>query len=213
MDFIQTVWEWKDIDKPYYMGEYGPTCPWTDPKDIFGEPVDANDLSKAKYYDLYLHQIQIRQKKDCLGGYAYLLGAGTQDTLTWWNINYRKYKRQSFQRIQYYYTGQAPKNFAPRVTQLYMDRRVAKPGEKITVMIDGADRDKDRLIYDFFIATSKVGNESYNINRKVEVKVIQKGKVCIFEAPSFPGIYRFHALVFDIHDNCATRNMTFKVEK
>ena len=195
MDFVQGIWEWKKIDKPYYMGEFGPIGPWTSPKDIFGEPVDDDDLYKAKYYDLYLYQIQMRQKKDCLGGYAYLLGTGTQDTLTWWNINYKRFKKQSFQRIQYYYTGNAPKNFAPRITQLYMDRRIVKPGEKITVMINGADRDKEKLSYDFFIATSRVGNESYNINRKVEVKIIKTGKVCIFEAPSYPGIYRFHALV------------------
>ena len=40
------------------MGEFGTTGPWTNPKDIFGEPVDDSDLYKGKYHDLYLHQKQ-----------------------------------------------------------------------------------------------------------------------------------------------------------
>jgi hypothetical protein len=212
MDFIQTLWNEKKMDKPYYMGEFGPIGPWTAPTDIFGQPIDDTDVEKAKHYDMYLYQLSLKREMDCLGGYAYLLGNGTQDTLTWWNINYKKLKREAFYRIKYYYTGEAPKNFPPHCTQLYMDKRIVKPKEKITAYIDGADRDKDLLTYDFFIASSKVGNEAYSINQKVDVKVLEKGKTCIFEAPEKPGIYRFHALVSDPHDNCATQNITFKVE-
>jgi hypothetical protein len=210
MDFIETLWRLKKMRKPYYMGEFGPIGPWTSAFDSLGQPIDNSDPEKAKFYDLYLHQLDEKRNKNCLGGYAYLLGDSTQDTLTWWSINYGPSYREAYHQIYRYYTGKTLPNKPPRCLALYADKRNIKPGDTVTVLVAADDPENDALTYECFLATSQIGNASHNKNSVIS-KALSSGTSCGFTAPEQPGIYRFHVIIYDGKGNCATQNLAFQV--
>ena len=199
------------LNKPFLITEAGPRLPLDRPKDEFGRSVDEADYEKAFHYQYLLEEIE-KVKGSCLGGFVFYLGETTQESLTWWNITYGPYLRESYHTIAAYYTGKTLANKPPLCTDLTLDKTLVAPGEKMTATIKAWDREKDDLQYKIKVGTSKENLLIHRVNEEIPIKVLNAGPVTEFQAPAIPGIYKLHAFVLDGHQNVSTRTVAFKVE-
>lgn len=211
IDYIHDDWMQLELTIPYLVTEAGPLGGWNRPRNTFGKAIDEADYEKAFHYQYLLEEIKKFQGQ-CLGGFMFHLGDTTQDSMTWWNLTYGKYKRESFHTIKTFYTGKEEMNRPPLCTGLTLNKNVFLPGETISATIKARDREGDSLKYEYLVGTSKENILLHYVNSIVPVKFAQKDDKVIFPAPEKPGIYRLHSFVYDGQENVSTRNICFKVQ-
>ncbi len=207
-----TKWDKSGLDIPYCVTEYGPHGPWDVKKDQNGASLEESDPAKAAIYRNMTHDI-MGFKGYNLGGFAFHLGETSQESLTWWNINQKLLKKDSYWELYKVYTGSRPGNLPPRVVELKLSKtKNIAPGESIDITAEAADVDSNPLDYSFVVSTAQEGILQYYVNDEVPVKFENVGARFRMTAPGAKGLYRLYLIVNDGNGNTATANRSFKVE-
>lgn len=206
-----TRWNNLKLNIPYIVTEYGPLGPWSVQKDANGSSIDQPDVAKAAIYRNMTKEM-FGFKGYNLGGFVFHLGETTQESLTWWNLNYKMLKRASFWEVYKLYTGKAPSNLPPRITKFNLTKISGiMPGETIDIFAEATDTDNGRLNYTFTVTTAREGILQYYVNEEVPIKFIGEGANVKLIAPNAEGIYRVYVFVSDGKGNVATANKSIKV--
>ena len=205
-------WDKAELNIPYCVTEYGPHGPWDVNKDTNGASQDEPDQAKAAIYRNMTNEI-IGFKGYNLGGFAFHLGETTQESLTWWNLNYKLLKRPSYWEIYKLYTGSKLSNLPPRIVTLKLSKaKGINPGETIDITAEAVDNDSNPLDYSFLVSTAQEGILQYYVNKEVPVKFENQGTGFKMIAPDAKGLYRLYLFVNDGYGNAATANRSFRVE-
>lgn len=207
-----TKWYKSSLNIPYVVTEYGPFGPWDVKKDVNGVSVEQPDQAKAAIYRNMTNEI-INFKGYNLGGFAFHLGDTSQESLTWWNVNYKMFKRASFWELYKIYTGGKPSNKPPRITNFRLSKinKIAS-GETIDVSAEAVDTDSNPLDYTFTVSTSREGILQYYVNEEVPAQFTCEGVDFKMTVPAEKGVYRVYVFVNDGYGNIATANRSIKVE-
>ena len=205
-------WDKSGLNIPYCVTEYGPHGPWDVKKDANGASQDEPDQGKAALYRNMTNDI-IGFKGYNIGGFVFHLGETTQESLTWWNLNYKLFKRGAFWEVYKIYTGSKPSNLPPRITTFKLGKtKGIAPGETVDITAQASDNDSNPLDYQFLVSTAKEGVLAYYVNKEVPVEFLYEGTSFRMKAPDKKGLYRVYLIVNDGYGNVAVANRSFKVE-
>ncbi|MBI4598479.1 MAG: hypothetical protein HY737_08785 [Candidatus Omnitrophica bacterium] len=203
------------IDKlsiPYVVTEFGPIGPWDRPRDIHGKAIELTDVERSEFYEQQAAFIQ-RHRGYALGGFPFALGEANQVSLIWWNLNYQRYKRFAFLKLQALYTKQPMGNRPPAVRALEFSKQQAlRPGEPFEIRVDYWEPEGEAVEFRYFASTSEETPtlEEFQ-NREIPLKVDGRGPVVKAEAPRQEGIYRIYVVAVDPHDLAGTLSGTISV--
>jgi len=201
------------MDKPVVVTEFGPLGSWDTPKDRNNLPFDPSDHMKSTNYAAAWRQIEDESAK-CIGGFAFVLGEPrNQDSLTWYNLNYKDLRRDTFWTMYSAYTKKRPANRSPKINEFRVQQvKDLVPGQRIEVYAEATDKDRDRLRYEFFI--THIASDPLIVEPPkffpVEVETVGPGRARL-RVPNDPGLYRVYALVTDTKKNAAIANRTLHV--
>lgn len=203
------------LNIPYIITEYGPPGYWDRPKDENGQAIEPPDYEKAVWYRDQTRQIFRRQGYN-LGGVAFQIGESTEETLTWWNINYRNYKTASFHMLSSLYKSETVKNTAPTIKSILLSKtKDIKPGEKIKVSVKAIDSENDFLTYSYALSHEKTHYLQFRLHQEIPVKVTGTGpqNQLIIPEDLEEGIYRLYVFVTDSQGNIATANKSISITR
>jgi len=201
------------MDKPVVVTEFGPLGSWDTPKDRNNLPFDPSDHMKSTHYAAAWRQIEDSRAK-CIGGFAFVLGEQrNQDSLSWFNLNYKDLRRDAFWTMYTAYTKKRPSNRSPKISDFRVSQvKNLSPGQRIEIYVEASDRDQDRLSYEFFI--THIASDPLIVEPArfypVEPEILARGRARI-RVPNDPGHYRVYALVTDTKKNAAMANRTLHV--
>lgn len=199
------------LNRPVIITELGPIGYWDVKKDGNGIAPDQNDVTKAVTIRNYLKETE-GYKDILLGTYVFHLGETSQDSMTWWNLNYEGYKRAQFWEVYKYYTGN-PVPVLPKILQFSLSKRQGlRTGEWVAVNLKIAYPKPEELTYDFFGSTFQLGAIAYYVNKKLDLPVEHSGDEVKIRMPAVAGLYRIYTVVKDKNGNAATMNVGIKVE-
>ncbi len=205
-------WNKSTLNIPYIVTEYGPPGPWAVKKDKNGVSIEQPEQAKAAIYRNMTKEI-INFKGYDLGGFVFHLGETSQESLTWWNLNYKMLKKPSFWEIYKIYRGGRPLNLPPRITRFELSRiNKISPGKTIDISAEASDSDSNPLDYSFTLTTAHEGILKYYANEEVPAKFVCEGIKFKLVAPNEKGLYRMYLIVNDGHGNVAAANKSIKIE-
>lgn len=207
-----TKWDKSTLNIPYIVTEYGPLGPWAVKKDKNGISIEQPEQAKAASYRNMTHEI-MNFKGYNLGGFVFHLGETSQESLTWWNLNYKMLKKPSFWEIYKIYRGGRPLNLPPRITRFELSKiNKISPGETINISAEASDNDSNPLDYSFTLTTAYEGILRYYVNEEVPAKFVCEGIKFKLVAPDKKGLYRVYLIVNDGNGNVAAANKSIRVE-
>ena len=199
------------LKRPVIITELGPVGYWDVKKDAYGIAPDQNDSTKAVTVRNYLKETE-NYKDILLGIYVFHLGETSQDSMTWWNLNYGNYKRAQYWEVYKYYTGNQPPAI-PKILQFELSRKQGlKTGEWVDVNLKIVYPRPDELSYDFFASGTQLGALGYYVNEKFILPSEHKSDDLRIKMPGKAGLYRIYVAVKDKNGNAATLNIGVKVE-
>lgn len=208
---FHSYWDFLGFDKPYVFTEYGPYLPYQRPKDPNGKSQELGDYQKAFLYKDYTSQI-LSFKGYNLGSFAFHLGETTQESMTWWNINERNLKRQSYWAVYEIYTGKSAVSFAPKIKKLTLSKVLGlEPGELIEAEVEMALGNNEGYTYEYLLSTAEEGVLQYYVNSYIAAEVIGKGRKVKIMAPQKEGVYRLYCFVKDKYGSISSLNKTVSV--
>lgn len=197
-------------DPPVVVTEYGPKGAWAVPKDTNGQPDDALDQVKASDYAAIWQEIQ-ESTGVCLGGFAFVLGRlRNQDSLTWFNINYGKLKREAYWVLYELYSRRQRPWPCPKISRFSVSPPNAlRPGQTVHVSmeVDGDAPHVEVFLTNIVSDPVMVEPPKY-YPAQVDFESPRNARL---KAPSEPGTYRIYGLVADAHDNVAVANQSLSV--
>ena len=202
----------KKLNRPVLVTELGPNGPWDSRKDsITGLPIEASDQTKAM---LLRSRVKfIIKQSSALGVFAFHLGETTQESMTWWNINYKKWHLQSFRSLQSLYKKQKPVVRTPVISSMDVDRRSVTPGSWISVRVTAySSKRYPRLLYTYFCSSARLKVMLYYVNQKINARIKGSGARVRVQVPQKPGLYRLYVLVTNGSKNAAVANVPIQVE-
>lgn len=207
-----TKWYKSTLNIPYIVTEYGPPGPRSVQRDQNGVSIDQPDQAKAAVYRNMTKEM-INFKGYNLGGFAFHLGETSRESLTWWNINYKIFKRASFWELYKIYTGGKLSNKPPRITNFRLSKinKIA-PGETLNISAEAVDVDSNPLDYTFAVSTVREGILQYYVNEEVLAQFTCEGVNFKMTAPAEKGVYRVYVFVNDGYGNIAAANRSIKIE-
>lgn len=205
------TWEKLRIDKPYVLTEFGPPIYTQGVKDRYGFSFELDDKQKSLFYRELISQM-FEFKGSNLGGFVFHLGETTQDSMTWWNINYSCYKKYPYWTVYSLYTGKEPPNLPPVIKYVKLDKVRVTEGEFIDISFLARDPEGDPLSYEYRISTAREGVLQYYVNEFLDTVVIDEGGVIKIQAPSKKGVYRVYVFVYDDKGNVASVTRTISVQ-
>lgn len=205
-------WHKAALNIPYVVTEYGPLGPWAVKKDANGVSIEPPDQAKAAMYRKMTNDITDFKGYN-LGGFAFHLGETSRESLTWWNVNYKMFKKPSFWELYRVYTGSKPSNKPPRITNFHLSKiNKIVPGETVNISAEAVDSDSNPLDYTFAVSTAKEGISQYYVNEEAPAEFTCEGINFRMTAPAQAGAYRVYIFVNDGYGNVATANRSIKVE-
>lgn len=200
------------LDIPYVITEYGPPGNWDQPKDRFGKPIEPPDESQVYSYKRDTKEIE-KLNGHCLGAFVFHLGDTTQVSATWWNINYKQYKKPSYWAVKEMYTGVKNEHPLFSIRNLTFSKMAGlKPGEKIVLTAKLAHAYNGNLRFKYFYSTAsdEVGLVEFP-NNEFPLDVEGEGAQVVASAPRKPGLYRVYVLAYDDHGNASAFNRVIEV--
>lgn len=199
------------LGRPVLVTEIGPAGFWDLPKDRNGLAIDQNDSVKAVTYRNNLSET-LNFRDILLGNYVFHLGETSQDSFTWWNVNFGELKRASYWEILKIFTGKKPPVY-PRIKTFTASKSSGvRPGEWLDVDLAVYYPDPAGLSFEYFFSTAKYGVLHYYANNRIDTAVESEDDRTRVRAPDKPGLYRFYALIKDRNGSAATLNVSVKVE-
>ena len=161
----------------------------------------------------------------CLGGFAFVWGHKHERTPTWYGMLHEDGKQTEYvDELTKLWTGNYPKNRAPRVDSLLLDNKKAtdniylKPNTEYTAKVFASDPDGDLLNFEWEIASEvdkrSLGGEKEEKPLRTPVEIVKnKNGELIFLTPKDVGEYRILAYVYDGKDKAGNANIPFFVKQ
>ena len=205
------AWDSLNADRPYLITEFGPSLPMYSGRDRHQQAREPGDYQKAIIYRNMARHVQ-EFKGYNLGGFAFHLGETTQDSMTWWNLNERGEKRQSFWAVYEAYTGNPAPGAAPKIADMTLSKEMGiEPGETIEVNVRAGLPAGGTPSYEYCVSTSQEGVLQYYVNTFVPVSVRGEGSQVRIAAPEKEGIYRLYCFVRDGCGNVSSVNKSIRI--
>lgn len=210
--YVMRWMEDNDYDRPVVVTEFGPFGAWErmkDPNDLAYD--DSDHIKAAAYRNLWR---DIEQNPDVIGGFAFVIGdQRNQNSLSWWNLNWKNKKRAGYWAMYEAYTGKEPANASPKIRHLAVETvSNLKPGETITLTVKADDPDGDAITYDYFITDLASDPLIVEPPRFYPARAKSTGPGhATVAAPNEPGLYRVYAIVDDGQGNVAIANRSIEV--
>ncbi len=204
------AWETLKFEAPYLITEFGALGPWDLHKDPNKKTIEQSDVAKSAHYRNSWNMLRERRNSN-LGGFVFHLGETTQDALTFWNINYRGFKKEAFIVMQKIFLGKESVNHAPRIATFSGVPVSVIPGGSFQVELAASDAEGENLEYSYFASTTLEGILKYYVNSEIPVRVEGQGSKVTVYAPSEPGIYRIYGFVSDSSGNGSSASATVQV--
>lgn len=198
----------KKLGRPVLVTELGPDGPWDSGRDQHGMPVEPPDHVKAVQYRM---RVKVVLRSPALGVFAFHLGDTSQESMTWWNINFGTYRLAPCRVIEALYKGRKSASASgPVITAFEADRYSGKAGGWIRLQATVAGGAKMNIKY--FCSTIAHNVMLHYVNRWVPVRVRGTGTRVKLQLPGEPGTYRVYAVADDGRQNAAVSSFTVKVE-
>ncbi len=207
---VESRWKELDFGIPYLFTEFGAYGPWDLRKDANGRFIESGDYIKAAQYRNYWKLVRERRGKN-IGGFVFHLGETTQETLTFFNINFHEYKKEPFIVMEELYRGIKKPKHAPRIKSFTGVPAVIGTGKpfKVNLNMEGPIGEWS---YEYKVSTAIEGVLAHHVNSEVPVTGEAMGGRATLYAPTRPGLYRVYGMVKDQSGNLASINHTLKVE-
>lgn len=185
------------LDRPYIYSEFGPDGSWEVKLDENGIPAEPDNFKKAEQYAKRWERY-IKNVKNCLGGYAFLLDGKYEETKTWWGITHEGLRTPSFWALKKVFTDTENSYKLPRITNINISKTIAiQPSSKITVTIFAEGED---ISYQF--DAPKFSGACWT----------QDNNIFIYQVPSSPGVYVIYGIIKDNKGNIDTLSRSIKVD-
>lgn len=210
--------------KPFMITEWGATGHWEVARTPWGAPVEMNSSEKAQLFLQRYENVIAANPGQIIGSYVFLLGQKQERTPTWYGMLLEDgSKTESMDVMHYIWTGEWPKNRAPRVNGMLLDGKKSEQGVVLykagqyAASMDAVDPDGGDLTYRWEImreseAIQQGGDpEAVPESVAVTIKAVGEGKISLV-APAEPGAYRLFAHVYDSHGLAGHANIPFLVE-
>lgn len=209
----------------YMVTEWGPTGHWEGLSTEWKSPIEETSSEKAAVYKSRYEYTIEKDKDKCLGSYVFLWGQKQERTPTWYGLFTEKGEESEVADvIQYLWSDAWPKNKAPHLYSLQIDRKKAvdnvylRPGKSYAVLAVAADPDNDKLSYrwELLPEPTQVGEGGDYEARPKPVQNAISGTAnngqATLQAPGKEGAYRLFVYVTDGNNNVATANLPFYVK-
>jgi hypothetical protein len=209
----------------YMVTEWGPTGHWEGLSTAWKSPIEETSSEKAAVYKSRYEYSVERDKDNCIGSYVFLWGQKQERTPTWYGIFTEKGEESEVVDVMHYlWSGNWPKNRAPHLYSLQIDKRKAvenvylKPGTTYNALASAFDPDNDKLIYRWELlpeATQLGEGGDFEPRPKSVDGLLQPGDngKAVLKAPDAEGAYRLFVYVMDGKNKVATANLPFYVKK
>jgi len=210
----QNFMAWK---KAIVLTEYGPTGPWESQDTEWGAPIEKSSSEKAEMIS-YQYDLMVKNKKFCLGGYAFYWGHKYEGTQTFFSLfDSEGFESESVRVLQNKWSDKLISNNTPIIKSISINSVL--PHHNIYL---SSDRDYEAKIvlkdnYQFETAwelwpEGKEDNKRDLNNYNMDYLLIQNNPYSIkFRAPKEEGGYRLFAYVYDKTGNYYTHNISFYV--
>lgn len=209
----------------YMVTEWGPTGHWEGLSTDWKSPIEESSSEKAAVYKSRYEASIEKDKDKCMGSYVFLWGQKQERTPTWYGIFTEKGEESEVvDAIQYLWSGTWPKNKAPHIYSLQINRKKAvnsvylKPGNSCSILAVATDPDNDKLIYrwELLPEPTQVGEGGDFEARPKAVENVISGIAnsgqATLKAPDKEGAYRLFVYITDGNNNVATANLPFFVK-
>jgi len=210
-------WGWK---RPYQVTEWGPTGFWQTRRTPWGYHIEETSSEKAdKYKERYEGTI-LADKEMCLGSYVFLWRQHQEYTHTWFGMFDKEWREtEAVDVMRYVWTGEWPKNRAPRVNSMTINGKSAHdfvtlvPGSISHAKVEMVDTDENDVItYEWDLLREQTsfgyggGGEKKPEAIDCSFKIMADGTVS-FTAPLEEGAYRLFVAGYDKGNHVATANI------
>ena len=214
------------ISKPYMITEFGPKGFWEMPKTSWNREIEEPSGPKV---DGILKRIQKgileNTSGQCLGGFAFVWGQKHERTPTWYGMHHEDGKQTAYiDMLTQLWTGKFPKNRAPRVDSLLLNKQKAtdnihlKTSSTYTAKVFASDPDNDELSYTWEIAQEvekrSQGGEKEIKPARIPVEIIKnENGEFTFITPNETGEYRILVYVYDGKNKAGNANIPFLIKQ
>ncbi len=210
---------------PYAITEWGATGHWEVAVTEWGAPVERTTTERAELVRMRHEKAILTDTTQCLGSYIFLWGQKQERTPTWYGLFFEDgTETESIDVMHYFWTGQWPENRCPQVRDIRLqgqtryDNIHLRPDHEVKLTFTAEDPDNDslRIEAELLPESTKLGEGGDYEPRPEEIPdaVISAGsKQVIFRTPEQPGAYRIFVYIYDGHNNAASANVPFYVDK
>lgn len=210
---------------PYLVGEWGASGYWEAPKTPWGVFLEETSTQKADICEERYKKGIAANKDLCLGAYTFYWGFKQARTHTLLSLYLESGEKIGIiDKLQKEWTGQEAANRSPLIKPVGIDDKQVhkgiylKPASNHMAFTEASDPDNDQLTYKWEIlhesSETKEGGDTENKPNAVQGLILDgKGKQLSFKSPEKEGPYRLFVYVFDGHNNVATANAPFYVQK
>ncbi len=209
----------------YALTEWGVTGHWERPQTQWGRPIEENSHEKALAYKERYENVIASDAYHCIGSTVFLWGQKQERTPTWYGMFLETgEKTESVDVMQYLWTGNWPQNRAPKLEHFTINSKTAPdniylyPTQKIEAVVIATDPEGDPLFYRWELLPEVPLDEQsdggdYEPRPKTLFLEDSNSNTLTVAVPDEPGEYRLFVYVFDGHNNAATANIPFYVNK
>jgi beta-galactosidase/beta-glucuronidase len=213
---------WK---KPYAVTEWGPTGFWQVPKTSWNAPIEETSSMKADKYKERYEQTIAGDTAMCVGSFVFLWRQHQERTHTWFGMfDAQGRETEAVDVMQYEWTGKWPQNRTPHLDSLKIESQTAyqnvylEPNKTYSAEVWVRDPEQETLVYNWEILKEGT-NFPYGGNGEKRPPAIPalirdpKKSQISFRSPNDEGAYRLFVYAYDGHQNWATANIPFFVQK
>jgi hypothetical protein len=211
---------WK---RAYIVTEFGPRGHWQVPKTPWKIPIEDTSTEKAEFYEK-AYRYAVEGQPNCLGSFVFYWHQKMEKTHTWYGMFLSDGSRtESIDFMTRVWTGEWPKNRAPRVSRVRArpevePAHVYRPGAVIECEIAASDPDGDALdvAWDVRVDAAddpRVGGDWEPDQPPIPGAVLERSGVrARIRLPEKPGNYRIFAYARDGKGSAGTANLPVRVE-
>lgn len=214
------------ITKPYMITEFGPKGFWEMPKTNWNREIEEASGPKVNGILKRIQKgILENTSGKCLGGFAFVWGQKHERTPTWYGMHHEDGKQTAYvDMLTKLWTGNTPKNSAPRVDSLLLNNQKATDNihlqisSEYTAKVFASDINNDPLTYKWEIAEEVTkrsqGGEKEIKPARIPVKIIKnENGAFTFITPEKEGEYRILVYVYDGKNKAGNANIPFLIKK